>query len=47
MKADWTNPDDAIAAFLARFGKSAVPFYVLFSEILTRQQVLDALATAG
>jgi suppressor for copper-sensitivity B len=56
MKADWTNPDDAIAAFLARFGKSAVPFYVLyrpgrephvFSEILTRQQVLDALAEAG
>jgi hypothetical protein len=56
MKADWTNPDDAIAVFLARYGKSAVPFYVLyrpgrephvFSEILTRQQVLDALAEAA
>lgn len=56
MKGDWTNPDDEIAAFLKRFGKSAVPFYVLyrpgrephvFSEILTQQQVLDALAEAG
>lgn len=56
MKGDWTNPDDEIAAFLARYGKSAVPFYVLyrpgrephvFPEILTRQQVLDALAAAS
>ena len=56
MKGDWTNPNDEIAAFLKRFGKSAVPFYVLyrpgrephvFSEILTQQQVLDALAEAG
>ena len=52
MKADWTNRDERIAAFLARFGKSSVPFYVLyspgkephvFSELLTRKAVRRAL----
>lgn len=52
MKADWTNRDDVITEFLARFGKSAVPFYVLyrpgrephaFGELLSKRQVLDAL----
>lgn len=53
MKADWTNRDDRITAFLAHYGKSAVPFYVLyrpgrepyvFGELLTKGQILDALA---
>ena len=53
MKADWTNRDDKITAFLAQFGKAAVPFYVLyrpggethaFGELLTKQRLLDALA---
>ncbi len=53
MKADWTNRDDRITAFLARYGKSAVPFYVLyrpnrephvFGELLTKGQILNALA---
>ncbi len=56
MKGDWTNRDDTIAEFLARYGKSSVPFYLLyrpgqeplpFSELLTRQAVLEALEDAG
>lgn len=52
MKADWTNRDDAIGAFLAQFGKAGIPFYVLyrpdgephvFSELLTRDAVLTVL----
>ena len=56
MKADWTNPDDKIAAFLSRYGRSAVPFYVLyrpdaephvFGEILTQGQILEVLGESG
>ncbi len=56
MKADWTQPDEEIAAFLGRYGKSAVPFYLLyrpgqephvFSEILTKRQILSALGESG
>ena len=45
--------DDRITAFLAQYGKSAVPFYVLyrpnrgphvFGELLTKGQILNALA---
>ena len=52
MRADWTNRNDAIAAYLAKFGRSSIPFYVLyrpgqpphvFSELLTKSRVLDAL----
>ncbi len=53
MKADWTNRDDVITDYLGRFGRSSIPFYVLyrpgnaphvFGELLTKQRVLDALA---
>lgn len=30
MKADWTNRDDSIAAYLASFGRYGIPFYVLY-----------------
>ena len=53
MVADWTNGNSEITAFLLRFGKSAVPFYVVFepmdpdgkvlSEILSVKEVEDAL----
>jgi thiol:disulfide interchange protein len=52
MKADWTNRDDEIADFLARFGRSSIPFYVLyrperqphpFGVLLTKGQILDVL----
>lgn len=56
MKADWTNRNDAIAEFLADHGRYGIPFYLLyrpgkepfiFSELLTQEAVIKALAAAG
>lgn len=56
MKADWTNYDDTIAAYLAKFGRSSIPFYILyrpgqephvFGELLTKKSVLGALEATG
>lgn len=56
LKADWTNQDPTIAAELARFGRSAVPFNLVYGpgldsprplpEILTPGIVLEALHAA-
>lgn len=56
LRADWTRPDPEITAFLARFGRYAIPFNVVFGpaapeglplpELLTDQAVLEALAHA-
>ena len=52
MKADWTNRNDTIARYLARFGRYAIPFYVLyrpgqephvFGEILTKGSVREVI----
>ena len=54
LKADWTSQDPKITQALAAFGRSGVPFYVLYPvntqaqpvtlpEILTKQIVLDAI----
>lgn len=54
MKGDWTNRDDTITEFLARHGRAAVPFYILyrpggathvFGEVLTRGALAEALGT--
>jgi len=56
MKADWTNRDDDVAAFLADHGKYSIPFYLLyrpgrephrFSELLTRGLLRDAVTEAA
>lgn len=56
MKADWTNRNDEIGAFLAEHGRYGIPFYVLFrpgvpphvfSELLTQEAVLTAVRAAG
>ncbi|HEX2255058.1 MAG TPA: thioredoxin family protein [Thermoanaerobaculia bacterium] len=56
MKADWTNRDDAIAAFLADHGRYSIPFYLLyrpgaephvFSELLTKGDVREAVERAA
>jgi thiol:disulfide interchange protein len=56
MKADWTNRDDEIARFLADFGRSGIPFYLLyrpgrephlFAELLTKDGLLRELEAAG
>ncbi len=52
MRADWTNRDDTIGAFLEEHGRYGIPFYLLyrpgaephvFSELLTKERLLDAL----
>lgn len=57
MRADWTRPSDAISDYLASFGRYGIPFNVVYgprapsgivlSELLTTDEVLDALARAG
>ncbi len=56
MKADWTNRDDVIAAYLASFGRYGIPFYALyrqgeephlFGELLTSSEVARVLDGAG
>jgi len=56
MKADWTNRNDTIADYLARHGRSSIPFYALyrpgqephvFGELLTRGQVIEALESSS
>ncbi len=53
MKADWTNRNDTIANYLAKFERSSIPFYILyrpgkephvFGELLTKGSVLEALS---
>ncbi len=52
MKADWTNRDDKITEVMARYGRAAVPFYLLyrpgqephaFGELLTQSTLIEAL----
>lgn len=57
LKGDWTNQDAAITTYLAGFGRSGVPLYVLYPrgggapevlpQILTPGLVADALARAA
>jgi suppressor for copper-sensitivity B len=56
MKADWTNRDDAVTAFLADHGRYGIPFYLLyrpgrephlFSELITKDLVIAALDEAA
>jgi len=54
LRADWTKPNPAIAAELARLGRSGLPVYAfylpgsatpqLLPEVLTKTIILDALA---
>jgi suppressor for copper-sensitivity B len=56
MEADWTRPDDGIAAYLAGFGRYGIPFNAVYGpgapdgivlpELLTEEAVLDALEKA-
>ncbi len=57
VRADWTDQDPEITAFLDRFGRNGVPLYVfypgdgaepvLLPEVLTPGIVLDAIAAAA
>ena len=56
MKADWTNRDDDITAFLAEHGRYGIPFYLLyrpgrephlFPELIRREAVVAVLEEAA
>ena len=57
MRADWTSPDDRIAAYLESFGRFGIPFNVVHGpaapggvvlpEILSESAVLTAIEEAG
>jgi suppressor for copper-sensitivity B len=57
MRADWTRPDEAIAQYLASFGRYGIPFNVIYGpgapegitlpELLDTGSVLDALDRAA
>jgi suppressor for copper-sensitivity B len=57
MKADWTKPDTAIAAYLKKYGRFGIPFNIAYGpaapqgtplpEILSREAVLEGLKKAG
>lgn len=56
MQGDWTRPDPEIAAFLAKYDRYGIPFDAVFgpaapdgillSELLGKDQVISAVATA-
>ena len=55
LEGDWTRRDPAITAFLAQFGRSGVPLYVVYRpgeeprvlpQVLTQATVIDALPGA-
>lgn len=56
MKADWTNPDPTISAFLERHGRYGIPFNIVYGpaapegiplpELLSDAEVLSALDRA-
>jgi suppressor for copper-sensitivity B len=56
MKADWTNKNDTIAAFLAEHGRYGIPFYLLyrpgqaphvFSELPTKDGLVATVRQAA
>ncbi|HSE79111.1 MAG TPA: protein-disulfide reductase DsbD domain-containing protein [Alphaproteobacteria bacterium] len=57
VRADWTKPDERIAAYLASFGRYGIPFYAVYGpgapdglvlpEVLTPEAVLGALDRAA
>ena len=47
MKGDWTNRDDTITEFLARYGRAAVPFYVLYGTDGGEPHILGEILTTG
>ena len=56
MRADWTNRDDRIGAFLAEHGRYGIPFYLLyrpgkdphvFSELPSRDALVATVRQAA
>ncbi len=56
MKADWTNRNDAIGAYMAEYERYGIPFYLLyrpgqephlFGELITKDGMVEVIAEAG
>lgn len=47
MRADWTRPDPAITAYLARFDRYAIPFNAVYGPGLPEGVALPELLTSG
>ncbi len=47
LKADWTNRDPKITEALAKYGRSAVPFNIIYSPNLDNPIILPEILTAG
>jgi thiol:disulfide interchange protein len=47
LKADWTQPNDAIAQTLTALGRSGVPAYVLYTPGQSEPQLLPEVLTPG
>jgi len=47
MRGDWTTPDTAIAAYLARFGRYGIPFNAVYGARAPEGLVLPELLTSG
>ena len=47
LKGDWTNQDAAITTYLAGFGRSGVPLYVLYPKGGGEPEVLPQILTPG
>lgn len=45
LKGDWTHRDDAITAYLSKFGRSGVPLYVVYPRGSGEPEVLPQLLT--
>jgi suppressor for copper-sensitivity B len=56
LQADWTQRDETISTYLKKYGRYGIPFNIVYgpaapegiilSELLTKKEVLDALAQA-
>jgi len=44
LRADWTNRDDAIADYLAKFGRSGIPFYAFYRPGKTPRALPELLS---
>ena len=47
LKADWTSDDPIVTAELKKFGRSSVPFYLLYAAGAAEPQILPTLLTPG
>ena len=47
LRADWTNKDPRITAELAAYGRSAVPFNVIWKPGRDQPEILPELLTPG